>query len=596
MTNPSTPSQTASIASPDFDTTPAQRDRSARQSLLRWAQEAGLLGAGSVASCLRHGLPNQRPRILLAETPDGRRARWSGVCRCSSSTRCVWCAPLESAKRAREINKVVHAHLNGHLANNDGRGLYMISLGVPHYRGQSLEQVYTYLDETLKRFFTGRDAVFSKDGDFQAEFGVEVTGYVCVVEINYGVNGWHPHCHVLLFTNKWIAGTDFQEVAWDNDLLGAAIGTLRTNVSILDGAVSKKLWVALTGREVAPVNIDGLGEVDPGAAYDLYCRLERELTIEQDWGSEGDESQRFALWVVAKWRRAAERALASIRKGRDLSDAERERNAYPSYQAQDVRAVQDATQIADYLTKFATLGFEVSGGARKTSKGGAAPFQLLAACRHVGAVHISGREISTDEARSLWGEYFRWMEGKRVVRWSQGGANLRKIYEDAAEVPMELDVDGEERGDWLWTEVGEVPHWAYSVATGINVTTPDEDARAEELREQEWREMCRAQELVNDGHTAEPRAALRVARQEARPQDDGRPLPPPPTGRRGDVALLDFAEADPDLTARWLSFLVSAEFHFQLSAPAPGNVLARERAVRKALRGLARGEDPWGAE
>ena len=109
----------------------------------------------------------------------------------------------------------------------------------------------------------------------------------------------------------------------------------------------------------------------------------------------------------------------------------------------DLRKVNDASEVADYLTKnqYETsaggAAFEVTGSyAKAEGKGGRTPFQLLAEFAATGDLDLL----------NLWHEYEAASRGRRQLTWSQG---LRDTLRLAAErTDQEIAEDGQ-GGDTL---------------------------------------------------------------------------------------------------------------------------------------------------
>lgn len=114
-------------------------------------------------------------------------ASFSGVERCASVWACPPCAAIIRSHRAKEIALAVKFHLDR------GGGLYFLTLTLRH---KSMDDLKSTLDQSLKawqRAQSRRDFSWLKDE-------LKMIGSVRSTEVTLGLNGWHPHHHILLFT------------------------------------------------------------------------------------------------------------------------------------------------------------------------------------------------------------------------------------------------------------------------------------------------------------------------------------------------------------------------------------------------------------
>lgn len=144
---------------------------------------------------LRHGEYAERTaychHVMLpqAETVDGlyhpetKSASYRGLMKCASVWACPVCSAKITERRRAEISEAV-AGSPYHVV--------MVTLTVQHTRGDALVPLLDDLKAAYGHFFSGRPW-----RRLAAEFGV--VGRIRSLEVTNGVNGWHPHIHVLLF-------------------------------------------------------------------------------------------------------------------------------------------------------------------------------------------------------------------------------------------------------------------------------------------------------------------------------------------------------------------------------------------------------------
>jgi hypothetical protein len=127
-------------------------------------------------------------------------AHLSGVATCGKVHLCPVCSAKIRAARSEEIDTVTAAWQSA------GHGLAMMTLTLRHYRRMPLGTtrkrergglVAVQHDAWIMAFGMRAGKMWRR---LQDEHGV--LGYVRVWECTQGENGWHPHFHVLLFTDR----------------------------------------------------------------------------------------------------------------------------------------------------------------------------------------------------------------------------------------------------------------------------------------------------------------------------------------------------------------------------------------------------------
>lgn len=124
----------------------------------------------------------------------------TGVQQCSSVSACPMCSARIREQRAKQIEAAGIAHLRR------GGQLVFATLTLPHDKGDDLKQL-------LRTLIDGWNHVCEGYGwkALAREIGLEFAArancrprrkiaFVRAVEITHGRSGWHPHLHVLLFT------------------------------------------------------------------------------------------------------------------------------------------------------------------------------------------------------------------------------------------------------------------------------------------------------------------------------------------------------------------------------------------------------------
>jgi hypothetical protein len=115
-------------------------------------------------------------------------AYWRGVQTCGS----IWACPVCSAKirngRAIEISEFTAEWIRR------GGEVYMVTLTAPHDLGMALAVLMTLIIKAFQYVIGGRKWVAVRD-----QLGI--AGCIRALEVTHGLNGWHPHLHVLVYVN-----------------------------------------------------------------------------------------------------------------------------------------------------------------------------------------------------------------------------------------------------------------------------------------------------------------------------------------------------------------------------------------------------------
>ena len=153
-----------------------------------------------LCNCGRARLSNAFTPTLRANVQTGS-AYLAGVQRCGYAQYCPICGAKISNVRAGEIGKAVEqAFLLDH-------GVYMLTLTLPHEKHHSLKELRTLISGAYKHVNSGR-AWLTDVADY------DILGQIRAFEVTNGVfkqlydNGWHPHLHLLIFTDKVLSNPE----------------------------------------------------------------------------------------------------------------------------------------------------------------------------------------------------------------------------------------------------------------------------------------------------------------------------------------------------------------------------------------------------
>ena len=191
-------------------------------------------------------LPNERVRFCLRHRVDATKgievkynekreqAHYSNVQRCGSVWTCPICSAQISEGRRQELKQgMAHWQRMG----QDG-AVYLLTLTNPHYYGDNLAQLLEGQKKALAYLWGDR-----KSKEMFKALGK--VGHITATEVTHGVNGWHPHYHILLFFKKPInskALRNFLASCWQNccEKSGLKVPSLEHGVDLRDGKYADK--------------------------------------------------------------------------------------------------------------------------------------------------------------------------------------------------------------------------------------------------------------------------------------------------------------------------------------------------------------------
>ena len=181
-------------------------------------------------SCSKYRVPNCRAQVLLQK--DLNKAHLTGLQRCGSVWRCPLCASKVSERRRAELTGAVE------VAKGLGLRPLLLTLTFPHGLGDSLTDILDKSHKAMRLFKSGKSAQ-----NWSKEICLE--GQIRALEVTYGLNGWHPHWHLLLFVKSDLTVEEIQEGAlnlWQKACKGARlpIPSDQHGATLSDGSYAAK--------------------------------------------------------------------------------------------------------------------------------------------------------------------------------------------------------------------------------------------------------------------------------------------------------------------------------------------------------------------
>ncbi len=209
--------------------------RLGRWRMQREAQK--LLPAERVAFCMRH---MKSTAVDIMYSSAFKSAHYNGLMVCGSVWVCPLCAAKISERRRIELEQAISSWVAS------GGAVYLATYTIAHKH-------YDDLPELLQSFLTARKK--ARQGraaqEIRKQFGI--VGTVSVREVTWSKqNGWHPHCHELVFCTSEIAIEEYDKVVCERwrksvEREGLSINEHGFRLDRTYGAVGD--YVAKFGRE-----------------------------------------------------------------------------------------------------------------------------------------------------------------------------------------------------------------------------------------------------------------------------------------------------------------------------------------------------------
>lgn len=186
-------------------------DRHWGNRLKRWELQAAareLLPESRLRVCYRHRV-KKSDFVRVYRRGEGEKVStyYKGLQVCGS----VWSCPVCAAKIVERKRLELVAAMKAHRAA--GGGVMLLTLTVPHTREEEAFEVTDRLLEAFRKFGQGRQPWTASTPGY--------VGSVRALEVTHGINGWHPHLHVLVFTTAPLTDVqrhmlaDFLYGRWD---------------------------------------------------------------------------------------------------------------------------------------------------------------------------------------------------------------------------------------------------------------------------------------------------------------------------------------------------------------------------------------------
>lgn len=282
--------KTGGIATTRVAASPAymvRRDERMRLRAVLWQDSThrGMRSCGIVRIVKGGAAPDAPSGVTLRRTSGGI-PYMTGTQTCGKLD-CPVCGPKIWAERGTTVDEILRKALE------QGCGIYSGLCTVPHVRAHSLLSTRTLLRDSFRALWTGGAATRLKK-----RFGV--IGLIRVWDGTFGRNGWHPHIHYLLVTERPLSpeeASDLQRVLferWAYEVTSRGRDNPRESLCqlnpVLDGSEPTRTARYLTKAATFELTRHDLksakdGHLSPFEILDLYERYGDEdlLSLWHEW-------------------------------------------------------------------------------------------------------------------------------------------------------------------------------------------------------------------------------------------------------------------------------------------------------------------------
>lgn len=148
--------------------------------------------------------------IDLCRGSNTNKAYYHGLMTCGSIWTCPICAAKISERRRQELKDAIQVSQQKDLR------AHFVTLTFPHGISDDLNDILSKMSQAFKRLSAGKYRVKKLLSDLNPDFSIE--GFIRAIEVTHGKNGFHPHIHMIVFTNSVTKSSDLLTVygtAWE---------------------------------------------------------------------------------------------------------------------------------------------------------------------------------------------------------------------------------------------------------------------------------------------------------------------------------------------------------------------------------------------
>ncbi|UED78129.1 protein rep [Brevibacillus sp. DP1.3A] len=166
-----------------------------------------------VAKCFRRRLPSQNAHVWKHLKTE--KCFYGGLTVCGSLWTCPVCAAKISERRRTELKQAL-----GYFKQEGGR-VAMLTLTFSHKFDDKLSDTIVRFQKAIERLRSGKRYKLLMDK-------LGLIGTIRSMEITYGINGFHPHVHILYLYENKVVLKEIEKVFFDLWLLACKANDLTT--------------------------------------------------------------------------------------------------------------------------------------------------------------------------------------------------------------------------------------------------------------------------------------------------------------------------------------------------------------------------------
>ena len=206
-------------------------------------------------TCYCNHVPYSKDVDLLKH-PTTEKIHLSGLATCGSASTCPICESVISERRANELRsaftqaKAMDLHIQ------------LLTFTIPHTLGDDIEDLRPKISQAQQRFFAGKPWQKKRE-----QYGI--VAYARSIECRYGANGWHPHFHFIVFSERPLPKTHLNDLSPNSKRW--------RKLDIEKQSPDWRWWLDRWANMCEKVGLDkpneyGLDIRDGSMAYDYICK------------------------------------------------------------------------------------------------------------------------------------------------------------------------------------------------------------------------------------------------------------------------------------------------------------------------------------
>lgn len=205
----------------------------------RWELKSAvnrLLPNSNTSKCMvwRKPIPGQGlSDIHVCRGQDTKKAFYHGLMSCGSVWNCPVCSAKISERRRIELKEALE------VAKKKDYAIHFVTLTFPHGISDDLQDILPKMTKAYGKLSNGKYSVKSQLKKFHPD--AKIHGFIRAVEVTHGQHGFHPHVHMIVFTDRE-TGSSFLEYiygkAWQRAcrLVGLPIPSNEHGCTVKDGS------------------------------------------------------------------------------------------------------------------------------------------------------------------------------------------------------------------------------------------------------------------------------------------------------------------------------------------------------------------------